>query len=113
MMEWKLKAKYAFIMLFPSLSTKKLSQYRKMSIDSGVGVGEQSSASSNASINKDTISIPSGVMTPKGDASSTTGLAQSQKSSAAALEKGVNDIRITENPISESPELARDANPVC
>jgi len=98
----------------PSLSSKKLSQYRKMSIDSGVGVGEQSSASSNASINNAAMSTPSGVMTPKGDASSTTGLAsQSQKSSAAALEKGVNDIHITENPISESPDMARDANPVC
>jgi len=84
-----------------------------MSIDSGVGVGEQSSASSNASINNAAMSIPSGVMTPKGDASSATGLVQSQKSSAAALEKGVNDIRITENPISDSPEMARDANPVC
>ncbi|XP_021955627.1 protein NDRG3 isoform X2 [Folsomia candida] len=104
----------------PSLSMKKVSQHRKMSVDSGVGgVGEQSSASSNASINNASGSISSGIVTPKGDANSTTALINlnsnsSVHSKTSALDKAISDIRITENPISESPELAAsNENPVC
>jgi len=102
----------------PSLSMKKLSQHRKMSVDSGVG--GQSSTSSNASINN--ASVSSGHLTPKGDANSTSALVNlnsnaSIHSKTSGLDKAINDIRITENPISESPELAADAttteNPVC
>lgn len=91
-----------------------------MSVDSGVG--GQSSTSSNASINN--ASVSSGHLTPKGDANSTTALVNlnsnaSVHSKTSGLEKAINDIRITENPISESPELAAAAdgttteNPVC
>lgn len=94
---------------------KKVSQHRKMSVDSGVG--GQSSASSNASINNASCSASSGIITPKGDANSTTGLINlngNPACKAGLLEKGINDIRITENPISESPEHAAAAeNPVC
>jgi len=110
-------------MLFPSLSMKKVSQHRKLSVDSGAG----SSASSNASINnssvKDNISASSGVITPKGDATSSTALINLNSSSSHSVqmkssivvEKGISDIRITENPISESPELTGDTenNPAC
>jgi hypothetical protein len=91
-----------------------------MSVDSGVS-GAGSSTSSNASINNGgSASVSSGVITPKGDASSSTVLINLNSSSSSAaktsvMEKGISDIRITENPISESPELAGDTenNPVC
>lgn len=97
---------------------KKLSQHRKLSVDSGVS-GAGSSASSNASINNGSMSASSGIVTPKGDASSSTVLINLNSSHAAmktsCVEKGISDIRITENPISESPELSGDTdnNPVC
>ncbi len=97
---------------------KKVSQHRKMSVDSGVG--EKSSTSSNASI------VSSGIVTPKGDCNSLVNLNSNSsahsKTTAAGLDKGINDIRITENPISESPEAELAAgtvtaitneNPVC
>jgi len=110
---------FNYFSLVPSLSMRKVSQHRKMSIDSGVS-GAGSSTSSNASINNGgSVSVSSGVMTPKGDATSSTLINLNNSSSAAktGIEKGINDIRITENPISESPELTADPeailNPVC
>lgn len=98
-----------------------------MSVDSGVSGGAGSSAaSSSVSLNngntKDGMSASSGVVTPKSvDPSSGTLInlaspdGQAPSVTKSGLEKGIIDIRITENPISESPELSSDldANPTC
>ncbi|CAL8135477.1 unnamed protein product [Orchesella dallaii] len=108
----------------PTLSSKKVSQNRKMSVDSGVSGAGSSAASSSVSLNngtaKDGMSTSSGVVTPKSvDPSSGTliNLASPETATVtkSGLEKGIIDIRITENPISESPELSSDldANPTC
>ncbi|ODM91893.1 Protein NDRG3 [Orchesella cincta] len=109
----------------PTLSSKKVSQNRKMSVDSGVSGAGSSAASSSVSLNngtaKDGMSASSGVVTPKSvDPSSGTLINLASPDTAPAttksgLEKGIIDIRITENPISESPELSSDldANPTC
>lgn len=93
-----------------------------MSVDSGVSGGAGSSAaSSSVSLNngttKDGMSGSSGVVTPKSVDPSTGALINlaSPDGAKTTLEKGIIDIRITENPISESPELSSDldANPTC
>jgi len=113
----------------PCLSSKKVSSNRKLSADSGVS-GAGSSAGSSISLNnansiisnKDAASNSSGVITPKGDGVPTAALINlnssdplSKNSDSRILDKGLSDIRITENPISESPELSNDAdnNPRC
>lgn len=93
-----------------------------MSVDSGAG---SSAASSSVSLNngtaKDGMSASSGVVTPKSvDPTSGTLITLASPDGPApvtksGLEKGIIDIRITENPISESPELSSDldTNPTC
>lgn len=95
-----------------------------MSVDSGVSGAGSSAASSSVSLNngttKDVMSASSGVVTPKSvDPGSGTLINLASPDAApvtkSGLEKGIIDIRITENPISESPELSSDldANPTC
>lgn len=90
-----------------------------MSVDSGVSGAGSSAASSSVSLNNGT-KDSSGVVTPKSlDPASGTLINLASPDAPPAtkigLEKGIIDIRITENPISESPELSSDleGNPAC
>jgi len=97
--------KFLLFYLVPSLSTRKISQHRKVSVDSGAGTSVDSGVSYGNINNKE-----SGSLTPKGDADTTTTLISlnaneiEHASKMANLEKNAADIRITENPISENSQ---------
>ena len=115
----------------PCLSKKKVALNRKMSVDSGAGSSAGSSVSLNGVTGHATSggcgsgSGSSGIATPKAESSNLTLInlngsdPSATKLSTAvdvrALDKGLNDIRITENPISENSDLSsnKTVDPAC
>jgi len=116
---------FAFIMLFPCLSSQKMANNRKMSVDSGAG--SNSTVGSSGSLN--TFTTPkmhptSGILIHLNNETPPLCSQESGKISPGSLDsgltndldQGVKNIHITENPISQSTEeLDLDAqnNPKC